>query len=182
MVCRASLLSPQNQTKMHFTTKPEVPRQGFFSCPFGENKRLKSRERRSGRERGRKRAEKAEDNSRWTSRLQSQGRGTAPGRLPPPPRSPAQQQQQPVPAWEGKAKGHWAALMHRAGRAGLRGQRGKTNCPHCPLPPTLGISRRQHFFLPKKPLPQRQGALGYAFLSFNAPRVVSTFPSPSTTT
>lgn len=156
----------------------------FFSCPFGENKRLKSHERRSGRERGRKRAEEAEDNSLWTSRLRSQGRGAAPGRPPPPPRSPAGQRHQLVPAWKGKTKGDWAALSHRApGRQSRApGAEGKDRLP--PLSPAShpGYFPPAAFFSPKKPFPQRQGAFGYAFLSFNAPRMVSTFPFPSNMT
>lgn len=44
-----------------------------------------------------------------------------------------------------------SATGHQAGRAGLWQQRAKIDCPHCPLPPTPGISRRQHFF-PQKTL------------------------------
>lgn len=127
-----------------------------FLRPFGENKRLKSRERASGRERGRKRAEEAEDNPP----LEPAGCGANPASA--------------RPAWRGKQRGAGPPPGTGQAEPGAGGE-GKNRPSPASHP---GYFSPAAFLSPQKPIPSGKALSDTPFPPFNAPRIVSTSPFP----
>lgn len=145
-------------------------------CSFGKNKRLKSYKRASGRERRRKKAEEAEDNPPLEPTACRGNEGTSSRAAVPATAEPAGAPASADLTWKGETKGRWAVLglEHRADTVGLRREGRDSLFPNS----HSGYFSTAIFLSPPKPLPQGQGALGYAFQSFNAPRIVTTSSLP----
>lgn len=170
-MCATSL---QNQTEMRCAVKPATLRDAPLFVRSGKINASKApnvRAEEKGEGRGRRRRKIT---PRWSQPvLRSERR---PGRPPPPPRSPAGAPASAGSAWEGKTKGRWAALGRRAPgrRSRARGERGETDSP---LPPTPGVSSRQHFILPKPPSPAaRRSRIRLCLLQRSSPRIYLSFP------